>query len=556
MKSMAILVAATTIAASAFGGLFDNVSKAVAGALSPEEREKQRKAKAEERERQFWEENAKIRAEQEEREKQRKAKAEERERQFGEENAKIRAEQEEREKQRKAKAEERERQFWEENAKIRAEQEEREKQRKEKEDREREIAESNRRQEKERLAEERKRQEEAERKEAEAEKKKQEKYVFYGRYRECIKSCRDGSNRESVYVDPELIKDVEQFRNAPIIAERIPLYKNICSGSTLLWTIGQVVDFKQNAGERINMSAMGIPGFEDFKYKGVTVFMPQNKQSDMLCFYCTTEEIDSKINEKLDNSNDVEVFGFAKSLPADSAAEIMERLKKKYQGLKVKEEKSSAAVICGDLVGLKRVSTITQYSFGNDSVQGILTDFKHEFATYNLETKDSTLFLYFSTLEILKKSNPILAEMLEKSFNAQLSETRVGIKAGKFKKEMSQFTMPMQSVGDMERGWKTPSVEVFAMNTAAIYALDKHEQMCKDAIKKGRALMLETQQELLSGGKAAEIMARLPKGEGILKVLDKKALTILPQLANERAKKLEREKEAKENAARAKALEF
>lgn len=402
--------------------------------------------------------------------------------------------------------------------------------------------------------EERKRQEEVARKDAEE--TKYEKYAFYGRYRGCIRYCRDGSRRESVYVQPKLIKDVEQFREKPIVVGKIPLYKDVCSGSTLLWTIGQVVDFKQGNGRDIKMCAMGIPGFEDFKYKGATVFMPQSKESDMLCFYCTTEEVDDEIGEDADSVDDVEVFGFAKTFPANSAAEVLEGLKKKYEGLKIKEDVSTTATICGDLVGLKRVSSTTQYSIENDSIRGVLTDIKYEFLKYDLESKDATLFLYFATLEILKETNKILAERLAKSFDAQLSETRVGIKSGKFRKEMSRFTMPMQSVGDMERGWETPSAEVFAMNTAAIYAIEKHEYMCKDAIKKGRAMMLETQRQLLNGEKAAEIISRMPKGEAILKVLDKNALTILPQLAKERAKQKEIEEEAKEKAARAKALEF
>ena len=148
MKRCVILAMAMTVAVNSYGGLFDNVIKNVVGVALPQEREKEQERR-----------RAAIIAEQEERA-----------RQEAERRRQQEAEEAERRRQQEAEIAERQRQ--------------------------REAERADRR----RIAEEKEREEEKARKEY-------ERIASVQRISGPLRSCRDGSTRESLYIRPEDVKD-------------------------------------------------------------------------------------------------------------------------------------------------------------------------------------------------------------------------------------------------------------------------------------------------------------------------------------------------------------
>ena len=592
MKKVITLFAAATIAVNVFGGLFDNVTKSVIGTLSPEERERQRKAETEERERKFWENNARIRAEQEERLRREEAARAEQEKESERRRAAIIAEQEERARQEEAARAEQEKVSERRRAAIIAEQEERarqeelrkaeehkaymarlEKAEQERRKREQEAAQAEReRQEAEMAERQRKREKErAERVRIAAEKEAKEKEER----EECeriqaaemkrirLRACRDGSLRESFYVQLKDVKSALQFPSQKIIPGSVPLYKAITSGSTLMWSIGQLLDFtgEYAFGGNVKIQSMRNIDINGFDYDGISVAMPKKKDSAMLCLYCSSEGLDKNI-ETIEDSilAGVVVFGVGNVFPDGIAADdVMGRLKERYSNLKVSEKRWVTEDFCLDLVGLKRKATHLRLGFENEDVKGIVEEEKCEFEKFDLNSSDACFMLYFNALEALKRTNRFAAEEFEQSFNTAMLEVRANVKNGKCKKDIAGFKFGAGSIDDFKKGEQLSSETVFIMNTAARQVLSEcsHSQLKKDAIARGKAEMLNIQSELLKpGSQSANVLSVVPRISASMKIFDGRALEILPALKRSRKEARQREEQSRKDAQKANSLDF
>lgn len=551
MKRCVILAMAMTVAVSSYGGLFDNVIKNAVGVALPQEREKEQERRraaiiAEQEERAKQEELRKAeehkaymaKLEQEEQERMRKQ-AEE----FAAQIAKYQQEEQERQRQREAeRAEEAERRRQQE-AEIAERQ------------RQREAEEAERK----RIAEEKEREEEKARKEC-------ERIASAQRVSNLLRSCRDGSTRESLYIRPEDVKDASQFAAKPVIAGKVPLYKSISSGSTLAWSLGKLLDFSgQNAfGVDIKIRPMKNTGMDDFDYDGISVSLPKNKDSsDALCLYCSSEGLDKEIEriEQTETALDgVVVFGVGKTFTGDTAAsEVIGKLKQKYPGLKITEKRWKTEDLCLDLVGLVRKGSHLRLEFANDSVRGIIEEERCEFEKFDLDSPDARFMLYFSSLEALKRSNKFAAKEFEQSFNTALMQMSADAKSGKYKKDIARFKFGAGGVDDFERGQQLTSETVFVMNAAAKQVLSERSfsQLRKDAIKRGKAEMLNIQSEIFTpGSHSANVFAAIPRISVGMTIFDAKALETLPGLKRKRVEAEQREEQLKKEAQKAKSLDF
>ena len=584
MKRCVMLAMAMTVAVNSYGGLFDNVIKNAVGVALPQEREKEQERRraaiiAEQEERARQEELRKAeehkaymaKLEQDEKERRRKREAEEAERRRAEEEAERRraaiiAEQEERARQEELrKAEEHK------ACMAKLEQDEKERRRK------REAEEAERRRQQEAEVAERQRQREAERaerkriaeeKEREEEKarKECERIASAQRISGPLRSCRDGSTRESLYIRPEDVKDASQFAAKPVIAGKVPLYKSISSGSTLAWSLGKLLDFSgQNAfGVDIKIRSMKNTGMDDFDYDGISVSMPKGKDSsDALCLYCSSEGLDKEIEriEQMETALDgVVVFGVGKTFTGDTAAsDVIGMLQQKYPGLKITEKRWKTEDLCLDLAGLVRKGSHLRLEFANDSVRGIIEEERCEFEKFDLDSPDARFMLYFSSREALKRSNKFAAEEFEQSFNTASMQIRADVKNGKYKKDIARFKFGAGSVDDFKRRQQLTSETVFVMNTAAKQVLSERSfsQLRKDAIKRGKAEMLNIQSEIFTpGSHSANVLAAIPRTSVGMTIFDAKALESLTALKRERTEAKLREEQARKDAQKAKSLDF
>ena len=533
MKRCMILAMAMTVAVNSYGGLFDNVIKNAVGVALPQEREKEQERRraaiiAEQEERARQEELRKAeehkaymaKLEQEEQERMRKQ-AEE----FAAQIAKYQQEEQERQRQREAeRAEEAERRRQQE-AEIAERQ------------RQREAEEAERK----RIAEENEREEEKARKEC-------ERIASAQRVSNLLRSCRNGSTRESLYIRPEDVKDASQFAAKPVIAGKVPLYKSLSSGSTLVWSLGKLLDFSgQNAfGVDIKIRTMKNTGMDDFDYDGISVSLPKNKDSsDALCLYCSSEGLDKEIEriEQTETALDgVVVFGVGKTFTGDTAAsEVIGKLKQKYSGLKITEKRWKTEDLCLDLVGLVRKGSHLRVEFANDDVRGTVEEKRCEFEKFDIDSPDARFMLYFSSLEALKRSNKFAAKEFEQSFNTALMQMSADAKSGKYKKDIARFKFGAGGVDDFERGQQLTSETVFVMNAAAKQVLSERSfsQLRKDAIKRGKAEMLNIQSEIFTpGSHSANVLAAIPRISVGMTIFDAKALETLPGLKRKRKKHL------------------
>ena len=551
MKRCMILAMAMTVAVNSYGGLFDNVIKNAVGVALPQEREKEQERRraaiiAEQEERARQEELRKAeehkaymaKLEQEEQERMRKQ-AEE----FAAQIAKYQQEEQDRQRQREAeRAEEaeRRRQQEAEAAEYR---------------RKREAEEAERK----RIAEEKEREEEKARKEC-------ERIASAQRVSNLLRSCRDGSTRGSLCIKPEGVKDASQFAAKPVIAGKVPLYKSISSGSTLKWALGQLIDFKgrQACGEDIKLQSMGNAGIDGFDYDGISVLLPKKENlSDALCLYCSSEGLDNSIEsiEQTETALDgVVVFGVGKTFTGDTAASnVIGILQQKYPGLKITEKRWKTEDLCLDLVGLVRKGSHLRLEFANDSVRGIIEEERCEFEKFDLDLPDARFMLYVSSLEALKRSNKFAAEEFEQSFNTAMLQIRVDVKNGKYKKDIARFKFGAGGVDDFKRGQQLTSETVFVMNTAAKQVLSERSfsQLRKDAIKRGKAEMLNIQSEIFTpGSHSANVLAAIPRISVGMTIFDAKALETLPGLKRKRVEAEQREEQLKKEAQKAKSLDF
>ena len=417
---------------------------------------------------------------------------------------------------------------------------------------------------------------------------RQERNNFYNR----ISECRNG-NRRSVYLTPEVVSDAPQFPNKPIVADRVPLFKSIVSGSTLIWVLREYVkDLMQERGADVKAMALNDSALNGFDYDAVIVPLPSRDTGldGELCLYCTTEGFgdDYKIVEEDDlktvdltqqvlheNNNgnfhadkaedpDVEVFGIAKTFPDGvTAEEVMDQICRKYQNLRKIDSKSSSVLICYDIPGMKCYTTRIGHKFANDTVRGTIEESDYRFEKLDLDSDEAQSLVYSSAVKALKESNKFAAAEFEKSFDANLKQVMANIKNGKFKKELESFQLKAGNIVEIARGetnskpWTViESNLLFAMNLAAKLTLSENDfsGFRKDAIKRAKAELAHAQSEL-ENGQGREALKLIPKNVQ-LKVFDAKALLLLPELRQKRIANKQRKEQEKKDANKHKALDF
>ncbi|MBO7207070.1 MAG: hypothetical protein J6W10_05600, partial [Kiritimatiellae bacterium] len=364
----------------------------------------------------------------------------------------------------------------------------------------------------------------------------------------------------------EDVKDALQFAAKPVIAGKVPLYKSISSGSTLAWSLGKLLDFSgQNVfGVDIKIRSMKNTGMDDFDYDGISVSMPKGKDSsDALCLYCSSEGLDKEIEriEQTETALDgVVVFGVGKTFTSDTAAfDVIGMLQQKYPGLKITEKRWETEDLCLDMVGLVRKGSHLRVEFANDDVRGTVEEERCEFEKFDLNSTEASFMLYFSSLEALKRSDKFAAEEFEQSFNTAMLQIRADVKNGKYKKDIARFKFGAGGVDDFEQGQQLTSETVFVMNTAAKQVLSERSfsQLRKDAIKRGKAEMLNIQSEIFTPGRhSANVLAAIPRISVGMTIFDAKALETLPGLKRKRVEAEQREEQLKKEAQKAKSLDF
>ena len=401
-------------------------------------------------------------------------------------------------------------------------------------------------------------------KEQEKGKEEGERIMAAERKRRSLLSCRDGSMRESFMIYPKDLNSIHQFPSKPIVTGKVPLYKSIASGSTLMWSLGQLIDFTgQDAfGAEIKMRSMENVGIDGFDYDGISVLLPKKKNSsDTIRLYCSSEDLEKSIETCEDESLDgVAVFGVGIGFSGQVAAtDIMEQLKKKYANLKTTEKRWTTEDYCLDLVGLKRKAAHTRLEFANGDVKGIVCEEKCEFEKFDLDSPEASFMLYFSSLEALKRANTFAAEEFEQSFNSSVLQIKADVKNGKYKKDIARFKFGAGGIDDFKKGEQLTSETVFILNAAAKQVLSERSfsQSRKDAIKRGRAEMFNIQSELLTpDSQTANVLAAVPRLSVSMRVFDAKALESLPELKRKREEAKKREEQSRSDAQKADSLNF
>ena len=444
MKRCVMLAMAMTVVANSYGGLFDNVIKNAVGVALPQEREKEQErrraaiiAEQEERARQEKLRKAEehkaymAKLEQDEKERRRKREAEEAERRRAEEEAERRraaiiAEQEERARQEKLRKAEEHKAYM---AKL--EQDEKERRRK------REAEEAERRRQQEAEEAERQRQREAER----ARERNEENNKIIANYLTTLRkanylfaSRKDaGSMNESVYesfyLTKQALENIPQFPSQPLTSGHVQLYKNVCSGSSLLWSIGQLADVGQFGSHFKVTRPDGVPNAALQDYDGIAIPV------DDVLLYCTVEGVDVVDVEKIANGNffDVEVFGFRKKFPRKVIVDdILSRMVAKYNNSEVKRKTMVSNTVLLGHPGIIRTTTQIICEFTNDAVIGHIGQESYEYNACS--GKIARWFAYCEIASNLPPNHP-----LKVTCRSQESILAEDIVKGKYKREINAF---------------------------------------------------------------------------------------------------------------------
>lgn len=447
---------------------------------------------------------------------------------------------------------------------ARQEQESRQKEEQERRDRHNRI--ENERKQREAIA----RQREAEEREAQKMLEIRERKANFYRM---ISSFLDG---RGAYLPFEVVAAAQQFPENQIVTSKVPLFKSIVSGSTLLWTLGEYDKaLKEGRGTDVRAYALNDAALVGFDYDGLVVSLSSRDTGleGELSLYCTTEgiwsECESSEDEDVANadkgkSHDIEVFGIAKVFPNGvTADEVMNQIKGKYQNLRLRDGKSSSMMICYDIPGMKCNITRIGHKFASDTVRGSIEESDYRFEKIDLDSDEAKFLIYTCTLEVLKKSNMFVAAEFEKSFNTNLKQVMADVKNGKFNKELGSFQLKAGNIIEIVRGEVRPipgmvmeSKKLFAINRAAKATLSERSisGFRKDATKRAMAELSHAQSEV-ANGKNREVLSLASKNVR-LKVFDAKALEALPKFKQKRiADKLQKEQE-KKDAKKANALNF
>ena len=483
MKRCVMLAMAMTVVANSYGGLFDNVIKNAVGVALPQEREKEQERR-----------RAAIIAEQEERARQEKLRKAEEHKAY---MAKL--EQDEKERRRKREAEEAERR------------------------RQQEAEEA-----------ERQRQREAER----VRERNEENNKIIANYLTTLRkanylfaSRKDaGSMNESVYesfyLTKQALENIPQFPSQPLTSGHVQLYKNVCSGSSLLWSIGQLADVGQFGSHFKVTRPDGVPNAALQDYDGIAIPV------DDVLLYCTVEGVDVVDVEKIANGNffDVEVFGFRKKFPRKVIVDdILSRMVAKYNNSEVKRKTMVSNTVLLGHPGIIRTATQIICEFTNDAVIGHIGQESYEYNACS--RKIARWFAYCEIASNLPPNHP-----LKVTCRSQESILAEDIVKGKYKREINAFNTDCI-------GWdsKRKSKEAFwAEIQAAEYAMSQHSRY-NDRIQ------ARADQMMAEATKSEEIKDMPKRGEAILYVFDKKTIDVLPQLKKERCEAVQ----ARESAQKA-----
>ena len=448
------------------------------------------------------------------------AKRAEQEKESGRRRAAIIAEQEERARQEELRKAEEHKAYM---ARLEKEEQERRK-------REQKAAQAERERQKAEMAE-RQRKHEEERQREENEKN----HEIIVNYLSALRKDADRMNK-SVYLTKQTLANIPQFPSHPLMSGHVQLYKNVCSGSSLLWSIGQLANFGQY-GSHFNVERpYSVPNASLQDYDGIAI--PVNE----VLLYCTVEGVDEVNVEEIGKGDffDVEVFGFRKKFPREvTADDILSHTVAKYNDPKVTRNTTVTSTALLGHPGIVRTTTQTICEFINDAVIGHIGQESYEYSACS-----SDIARWYAYVEIASNLPP--NHPLKVACRTQESILEADIAKGMYKKEIDAFNTNCIGWND-----KTTTKEAFWAEIKSVeYAMSQYSHY-NDRIK------ARANQMVVDAAKSEEIKNMPKRGEAILHMFDKKAIDLLPLLkqkrceavrARETAQKAEKERSIKNEA--------
>ena len=503
MKVRLVMAAIAAIpSVTCFGGLFDNALKAVsdtakAVTASPaetrEEAERDRqKALLEESERIKAEDRKKIEAEEE-------ARRQQREKEYAERKAKRDAE----EAARKARREQREKECAERKAKRDAE--------------------------------------EAARK---ARQEQEEKNRLAKEQQDCqsrlVMACvvAERGNKGNVYVDAGLrnsFKGSVQYESNSLIRTHVPLYKEISSGSSVGWVIDN--GYLSEKLGRINVSPFIIP---EVNYRGCLFDIDKGVG---LC--CAVSKAAKKPI--------VEVWGMRKEFPKTATVkEVIEKLQKKYQGLKLNESQEDDEFLCMDFVGFSKKVSRRKIQFENGDLQGSCVGEEFQFNKVDWNSGAAAMWICGGVSEYLRKENSFKHAEFEKAFGECTAAVRAEVKSGKCQKDIASFKVKF---GNGNGGAEYEGELAYIMLETAKRTLKERAFWNKKDIERVKNELIAASAQMEAQLGQAASAGTLAKGP-VLVVYDKTAVSVLVDAEKKRDDARKAEAQKKKEAEEAAALDF
>lgn len=345
-------------------------------------------------------------------------------------------------------------------------------------------------------------------------------------------------NKDNVYVDAGLrnsFKGSVQYEPNSLIRTHVPLYKEICSGSSIGWVIDN--GYLSEKLGRINVHPFAIP---EVNYRGCLFEIDEGVG---LC--CAVSRTAAKPI--------VEVWGMRKEcLKTFTAKKVIEALQKKYQGLKLNESQEADEFLCMDFVGFSKKVNHHKVEFENEEVKGSVIEESVRFDKVDWNSDAAAMWICGGVLEYLRKENSFKHAEFEKAFGECTAAVRAEVKSGKRQKDMVSFKVKF---GNGNGGAEYEGESAYIKLETAKRTLKERVFWNKKDIErvKNELIAASAQMEAQLGQEASA--GTLAKGP-ILTVYDKNAVLALVEAEKKKEDARKAAAQKKKEAEEAAALDF
>ena len=345
--------------------------------------------------------------------------------------------------------------------------------------------------------------------------------------RACVVAER--GNKGNVYVDAGLrnsFKGSVQYEPNSLIRTHVPLYKEICSGSSIGWVIDN--GYLSEKLGCIDVHPFAIP---EVNYRGCLFEIDEGVG---LC--CAASRIAAKPI--------VEVWGMRKECPKTfTAKKVIEAVQEKYQGLKLNESQEVDEFLCMEYFGFSKKVNRHKVKFENEEVKGSVIEESVRFDKVDWNSDAAAMWICGGVSEYLRKENSFKHAEFEKTHGECNAEVLAEVKSGKRQKDIASFKVKF---GNGNGGVEYAGESAYIMLETAKRTLKERAFWNKKDIER-------VKNELIAASAQMEAqLGQAAKGP-VLTVYDKNAVLALVEAEKKKedARKVaaQKKKEAEEAAA-------